>query len=588
MSKQLVKRQELQPVDESHPPLSDSLKKLNDITQNIDQVDFWLEEFPSKTKDKILYAAKRIGKIFLDPTIAVSLIDFACSGYTKKEIRNSVALSSIDAVRNVLMAKKFGDMIVDKINVIKLTQTPAMIDTIEELYPKLKKYKYNIKYPFALQFFPQTYMWLLGKSYWEKKPINVFIRQLGKNVTIRVVDTNILYSDTTGIGELAVMDSHGELVRFNDDVHEKFFYALFELDIDDDTFRLMSAYSMCNLEQPHTNDVVMLYLDLSYGSAANITKTVHKKRFYGEQCGPKLGMTINQIIGAAFLQQCLAEHRSIPEGQDGPAEQMDNEGFIHGFEALVLNDGHGTRAHTSFVVTAISYVNYANSLSSETNDGKMVMDGVRYILEHGGRRGYAFVGKPGSGKTTLMNRIVQEFSDKANFVILGKDDLGAMNPYSVSGLCALLGNVIIVVDDIDSVDFEVKNNNVDTLIRLFSDLNTLDCNYVFICTANNASKINKCLIGRADRIDEVINFDGVTSEEAKKFFEDKFSGQDFSQSCERLFQQIQDEGMTYSDLGNLVQLVTIYFDGKVTCDSLSFAIKRVVDTKKLSNSADTV
>lgn len=40
MSKQLVKRQELQPVDESHPPLSDSLKKLNDITQNIDQVDF--------------------------------------------------------------------------------------------------------------------------------------------------------------------------------------------------------------------------------------------------------------------------------------------------------------------------------------------------------------------------------------------------------------------------------------------------------------------------------------------------------------------------------------------------------------------
>lgn len=589
MRKQLMKRQELQPVaDETHPPLSDSLKKINDITQNIDQVDFWLEEFPSKTRDKILYAAKRIGKIFLDPTIAVSLIEFACSGYTKKEIRNSVALSSIDAVRNVLMAKKFGDMIVDKINVIKVTQTPAMIETIEDLYPNLKKYKYNIKYPFAIQFFPQTYMWLLGKSYWAKKPINVFIRQLGKNVTIRVVDTNILHSGTTGIGELAVMDSHGELVRFNEDVHEKFFYALFELDIDDDTFRFMSAYSMCNLERPHTNDVVMLYLDLSYGSAANITKTVHKKRFYGEQCGHQHGMTLAQIIGAAFLQQCLTEHRAMPDGQDGPVKQIDNEGFIHGFEALVLNDGNGARANTSFVVTAIQYVNYADSLSSETNDCKLVMDGVRYILEHGGHRGYAFVGKPGSGKTTLMNRIVQEFSDKANFVILGKDDLGAMNPYSVSGLCALLGNVIIVVDDIDSVDVEVKNNTVDVLIRMFSDLNTLDCNYVFICTANNASKINKCLIGRADRIDEVVNFDGVTSEEAKKFFEDKFSGQDFSQSCERLFQQIQDEGMTYSDLGNLVQLVTIYFEGKVTCDSLSFAIKRVVDTKKLSNNADTV
>lgn len=586
MRKQQVRR--LEPTaDENNPPLSDSLKKLNDITQNIEQVDFWMEEFPTKTKDKILYAAKRIGKIFLDPAIVVSLIDFACSGYTKKDIRNSVALSSIDAVRNVLMAKKFGDMIVDKINVIKVTQTPAMIETIEELYPNLKKYKYDIKYPFAIPFFPQTYMWLLGKSYWAKKPINVSIRQLGKNVTIRVVDTNILYSGTTGIGELAAMDSRGELVRFNDEVHEKFFYALFELDIDDDTFRLMAAYSMSNVGTP-ANDCVMLYLDLSYGSAANVKNSAHKRRFYGEQCGPKHGMTISQLIGAAFLQQCLAEHRFIPDEQDGSAKQIDNEGYVHGFEALVLNDGKGARSYTSFVVSAIPYVNYADSLSSDTNDGKMVMDGVRYILEHGGHRGYAFVGKPGSGKTTLMNRIVQEFSDEANFVILGKDDLGAMNPYSVSGLCALLGNVIIVVDDIDSVDFEDKNSNVDALIRLFSDLNTLDCNYVFICTANNASKINKCLIGRADRIDEVVNFDGVTSEEAKKFFENKFSGQDFNQSCERLFQQIQDEGMTYSDLGNLVQLVTIYFDGKVTCDSLSFAIKRVVDTKKLSNNADTV
>ena len=587
MRKQLAPREDC-PVDETHPPLSDSLRKLNDITHNIEQVDFWLDEFPSKTRDKILYAAKRIGKIFLDPTIAVSLIEFACSGYTKKEIRKSVALSAIDAVRNVLMAKKFGDMIVDKINVIKVTQTSQMIDTIEELYPNLKKYKYDIKRPFFVQFFPQEYMWLLGKSYWTKKPIEVFIRQLGKNVTIKVVDTNVLFNDTNVIG-LAAMDSRGELVRYDDDVNEIFFYALFELYIDDYTFRLMAAYSINQLAQ-NNKDSVMLHLDFSYGSAVNgkYSGYGNKRLFYGDQCGTKSGMTLSQLIGAAFLQQCLTEHRYKPDEQEGSVEPRGNEAFVHGFEALVLNEGNRARAYTSFVVTAIPYANYADSLSSETNDCKMVMDGVRYILEHGGHRGYAFVGKPGSGKTTLMNRIVQEFSDKANFVILGKDDLGAMNPYSVSGLCALLGNAIIVVDDIDSVDFEVKNNNVDVLIRMFSDLNTLDCNYVFICTANNASKINKCLIGRADRIDEVVNFDGVTSEEAKKFFEDKFSGQDFNQSCERLFQQIQDEGMTYSDLGNLVQLVTIYFDGKVTCDSLSFAIKRVVDTKKLSNNADTV
>lgn len=572
-------QQELLPqsVDEPNPPLSDTLKKIKDITQNIERIDFWPEELPSKTMDKILYAAKRIGKIFLDPSIAVSLIEFACYGYTKKEIRKSVALSAIDAVRNVLMAKKFGEMIVDKINVVKVVPTSQTIASIEKLYPNLKKYKYDIKYSVSIPFFSETYMWLLGKSYWTKKPINVFIRKVGKNVTIRVVDTNVLFSETSGIGNITAMDSRGEPVRFSEDVHELFFYALLELDIDDDKYRFMTTYSIGQSGQKHQN-TVMLHIDLSYGSVANRN---------GERCGTKSLMTISNLIEASFLQQCLTEYRSIEAENAGSAEPMDNEGCVYGFEALTRKEVNGANSYTYFRITPMRLA-YADSLSFETNDGKMVMDGVRYILEHGGHRGYAFVGKPGSGKTTLMNHIVQEFSDKANFVILRKDNLAAMNPYSVSELCARLGNVIIVVDDIDSVDFEAKNTNVDVLIRLFSDLNISDCNYVFICTANNASKLNKCLIGRADRIDEVVNFDGVTSEEAKKFFEYKFSGQDFKQSCERMFQQIQDEGMTYSDLGNIVQLVTIYFDGKVTCESLSFAIKRVVDTKKLSNNADTV
>lgn len=581
-------QQELLPqsVDETNPPLSDSLKKIKDITQNIERIDFWPDELPSKTMDKILYAAKRIGKIFLDPSIAVSLIEFACYGYTKKEIRKSVALSSIDAVRNVLMAKKFGEMIVDKINVIKMVPTNQTIASIEKLYPNLKKYKYDLKYSVSIPFFSETYMWLLGKSYWTKKPINVFIRKVGKNVTIRVLDTNVLFSETSGIGDIAAMDSRGEPVGFSEDVHELFFYALLEVDIDDDKYRFMTTYSISQSGQNH-QDTVMLHIDLSYGSVVNRKNSVDKIRFHGEQCETKSLITISNLIETVFLQQCLAEYRSIAAENAGSAEPMDNEVCVYGFDALTRKEVNGANSYTYFRITPMR-LDYADSLSFETNDGKMVMDGVRYILEHGGHRGYAFVGKPGSGKTTLMNRIVQEFSDKANFVILSKDNLGAMNPYSVSELCARLENVIIVVDDIDSVDFEAKNTNVDVLIRLFSDLNISECNYVFICTANNASKINKCLIGRADRIDEVVNFDGVTSEEAKKFFEYKFSGQDFKQSCERMFQQIQDEGMTYSDLGNLVQLVTIYFDGKVTCESLSFAIKRVVDTKKLSNNADTV
>lgn len=586
MRKPLREQSECMVDDDTNSQLSNSLKKLNDIAQNITNFNFWLDVLPSKTRDKILYVSKSIGKAFLDPTIAVSLIEFACAGYTKKEMRNSVALSSIDAVRNVLMAKKFGDMIVDKINVRKLNYKSKMIDTIEDLYPNLKKYNYDMSYPFCIPFFPQTYMWLLGKSYWTKKPINVFIRQLGKNVTIRVVDTNVLFGDPIWTGCIDAMDCHGDTVCFSSDVKEKFFYALFELDIDDDTFRLMATYSQRDLA--NNRDNVMLHLDSSYGSAANRKASEHDIRVYGEQCGTQSSMTVSQLIGAAFLQQCLIECRRTPADQEVSVEHMDNEQFVYGFEIIVLNDRNLDGQSTDVCDTAISYVNYADLLSSETNDCKMVMDGVKYVFEHGGHRGYAFVGKPGSGKTTLMNRIMQEFSDKANFVILRKDDLGAMNPNLVSELCTLLGNVIIVVDDIDSVDFAGKNDNVDVLIRLFSNLNMSYCNYVFICTANNASKINKCLIGRAGRIDEVVNFDGVTSEEAKKFFEDKFSGQDFNQSCEQLFQQIQDEGMTYSDLGNLVQLVKIYFDGKVTCDSLSFAIKRVVDTKKLSNNADTV
>lgn len=156
MSKPLREQSECKADDNTNSPLSDSLKKINDIAQNIKNVNFWIDVYPSKTMDKILYVSKSIGKIFLDPTIAVSLIEFACSGYTKKQIRNSVALSSIDAVRNVLMAKKFGDMIVDKINVRKLNYKPKMIDTIEDLYPNLKKIQLRYALPVFCTVLPPT------------------------------------------------------------------------------------------------------------------------------------------------------------------------------------------------------------------------------------------------------------------------------------------------------------------------------------------------------------------------------------------------------------------------------------------------
>ena len=59
MRKPLREQSECMVDDDTNSRLSDSLKKLNDIAQNITNFNFWLDVLPSKTRDKILYVSKR-------------------------------------------------------------------------------------------------------------------------------------------------------------------------------------------------------------------------------------------------------------------------------------------------------------------------------------------------------------------------------------------------------------------------------------------------------------------------------------------------------------------------------------------------
>ena len=52
MRKPLREQSECMVDDDTNSQLSDSLKKLNDIAQNITNFNFWLDVLPSKTRDK--------------------------------------------------------------------------------------------------------------------------------------------------------------------------------------------------------------------------------------------------------------------------------------------------------------------------------------------------------------------------------------------------------------------------------------------------------------------------------------------------------------------------------------------------------
>jgi hypothetical protein len=122
-------------------------------------------------------------------------------------------------------------------------------------------------------------------------------------------------------------------------------------------------------------------------------------------------------------------------------------------------------------------------------------------------RSFILAGKPGTGKSSLVENLANRFSNK--IIKVEASFLEAASNPEVFSLIELLQPEILLLDDFDRVDFEEEEGKflylIETLKRQYPNL-------VIFATINNPEKLTEA-ITREGRFDETLEFNELSAED---------------------------------------------------------------------------
>ena len=122
-------------------------------------------------------------------------------------------------------------------------------------------------------------------------------------------------------------------------------------------------------------------------------------------------------------------------------------------------------------------------------------------------RSYALVGPPGTGKTGMCEHLMTELCNDGYTLVrcsLDKRMMGTMLG-KVLLTTKMTSKCAILFDDLDQLDIKRKgSDNVGEFLGFFSALNKSDVPVILFSTVNNPKNVNSTIMGRPERIDEVV------------------------------------------------------------------------------------
>lgn len=136
-------------------------------------------------------------------------------------------------------------------------------------------------------------------------------------------------------------------------------------------------------------------------------------------------------------------------------------------------------------------------------DIKKFKSEIRKILALKKKRAYAFVGLPGTGKTSIVMRLEKELTDVPFIYISSRcvNYEGAIT--HMFNMIRTLQPCVVVFEDLDSFDFGNKDSKLGVFLNEIDDVRG-DLQAVFLATINDTNRVHYSLINRPGRFDKVI------------------------------------------------------------------------------------
>lgn len=216
---------------------------------------------------------------------------------------------------------------------------------------------------------------------------------------------------------------------------------------------------------------------------------------------------------------------------------------------------------------------------------------VYKVLRRKKKRGYAFVGVPGTGKSTIIRKMELHFRDYP-IVYLSPDCFTIPdNVERTFDMLRLMQPCIVILEDLDSYNFKYKNDKLGVFLDRIDDVNR-SINAVFIATINDTALVHYSLINRPGRLDQVIMIETPSTPmevyevlkirfDKNRAVEDNIKGDfpPFEEVDESILKDIIAQRFTQADICEIVEKALLVEDS-ITNDSLRESVLSLMGSKR--------
>ena len=303
--------------------------------------------------------------------------------------------------------------------------------------------------------------------------------------------------------------------------------------------------------------------------------------------GERMSMEATQAsTGASFASKTIIEHAAYVKGY----AESEYRTIEHAIMAIYRRlDYH--RYHFYVDQSKIMVANNDSFFTDDRNDcwvRSPIMDKLREeckrVSTKNMKRSYALVGPPGTGKTGMCEHLMTELCNDGYTLVrcsLDKRMMGVMLS-KVLLTTKMTSKCAILFDDLDQLDIKRKDSdNVGEFLEFFSALNKSDVPIILFSTVNNPKNVNSTIMGRPERIDEVIEITTPDLMMTKKLLAKYGEKNGYSIAddvLERVSSDLVEMSASVADIKNLAIMMNVKHDQKDTYNYDEFTVG--IDTLK--------
>ena len=221
---------------------------------------------------------------------------------------------------------------------------------------------------------------------------------------------------------------------------------------------------------------------------------------------------------------------------------------------------------------------------------------IEKVLSRGQKRGYSFVGVPGTGKTSIIRGLEARFSKRLVIHITPSSFSSNTTIKDTFNTVRHLQPCLVIIEDVDSFDFAEKNSRLACFLEEIDDIHQR-LNAVIVSTVNDTNLVHYSLMNRPGRIDQVYMLNppssieevyGVMSTKAGK---EKYVLPSFSRIDRKLLLRVTKNKFTQADICEIINkmaLLSDKFSNKVLMESLKSLeeSKKAIDMCKFHNNKE--